>query len=246
MKSRKNITDFTSGNVPRQLVIFATPLFLSSLLQLVYNMVDMIIVGQKLGKVGLSAVSVGGDVTNFLTFIAMGFGNAGQIIISQYIGSGQKDKISRFIGTMMCFLMSCAVIVSIVCLSLKTQMLSLMNTPPEAFSEAVSYATVTMSGLVFIYGYNAMSAVLRGMGDSVRPFIFIAVAAVGNIVMDILFVLMMGMGSAGAALATVLSQAFSFIGCAVYIFRNKEKYELTLARSELLCIDRSMLSNLVA
>lgn len=245
MKSRKNITDFTSGNVPRQLVIFATPLFLSSLLQLVYNMVDMIIVGQKLGKVGLSAVSVGGDVTNFLTFIAMGFGNAGQIIISQYFGSGQKDKISRFIGTMMCFLMSCAVIVSIVCLSLKTQMLSLMNTPPEAFSEAVSYATVTMSGLVFIYGYNAMSAVLRGMGDSVRPFIFIAVAAVGNIVMDILFVLMMGMGSAGAALATVLSQAFSFIGCAVYIFRNKEKYELTLARSELLCIDRSMLANLV-
>jgi putative MATE family efflux protein len=102
-----------------------------------------------------------------------------------------------------------------------------------------------MSGLVFIYGYNAMSAVLRGMGDSVRPFIFIAVAAVGNIVMDILFVLMMGMGSAGAALATVLSQAFSFIGCAVYIFRNKEKYELTLARSELLCIDRSMLANLV-
>jgi putative MATE family efflux protein len=83
------------------------------------------------------------------------------------------------------------------------------------------------------------------MGDSVRPFIFIAVAAVGNIVMDILFVLMMGMGSAGAALATVLSQAFSFIGCAVYIFRNKEKYELTLARSELLCIDRSMLANLV-
>lgn len=245
MKKDKNITDFTTGNVPRQLVIFATPLFLSSLLQLVYNMVDMIIVGQKLGKVGLSAVSVGGDVTSFLTFVAMGFGNAGQIIISQYIGSGQKDKISRFIGTMMWSLMGCGVVVSIVCLVLRTQILSLMNTPPEAFAEAVSYATVTMTGLIFIYGYNVMSAVLRGMGDSVRPFIFIAVAATGNIVLDILFVITMGMGSGGAALATVMSQAFSFMGCSIYIYRNKSKYELTLSREELLGIDRGMLLSLI-
>lgn len=245
MKKDKNITDFTTGNVPRQLVIFATPLFLSSLLQLVYNMVDMIIVGQKLGKVGLSAVSVGGDVTSFLTFVAMGFGNAGQIIISQYIGSGQKDKISRFIGTMMWSLMGCGVVVSIVCLVLRTQILSLMNTPPEAFAEAVSYATVTMTGLIFIYGYNVMSAVLRGMGDSVRPFIFIAVAAAGNIVLDILFVITMGMGSGAAALATVMSQAFSFMGCSIYIYRNKSKYELTLTREELLGIDRGMLLSLI-
>ena len=245
MKKDKNITDFTTGNVPRQLVIFATPLFLSSLLQLVYNMVDMIIVGQKLGKVGLSAVSVGGDVTSFLTFVAMGFGNAGQIIISQYIGSGQKDKISRFIGTMMWSLMGCGVVVSIVCLVLRTQILSLMNTPPEAFAEAVSYATVTMTGLIFIYGYNVMSAVLRGMGDSVRPFIFIAVAAAGNIVLDILFVITMGMGSGAAALATVMSQAFSFMGCSIYIYRNKSKYELTLTREELLGIDRDMLLSLI-
>lgn len=245
MRDGKNITDFTTGNVPKQLVTFATPLFLSSLLQLVYNMVDMIIVGQKLGKVGLSAVSVGGDVTNFLTFVAMGFGNAGQIIISQYMGSGQKDRIGRFIGTMMSFLMSCGVVISIVCLLLRTQILSLMNTPPEAFSEAVSYATVTMTGLIFIYGYNVMSAVLRGMGDSIRPFIFIAIAAVGNMVMDILFVIVLGMGSGGAALATVVSQAFSFIGCSIYIYRNKQRYELTLTREELIGIDRGMLMSLI-
>ena len=245
MRKEKNITDFTTGNVPRQLVKFATPLFLSSLLQLVYNMVDMIIVGQKLGKVGLSAVSVGGDVTGFLTFVAMGFGNAGQIIISQYIGSGQKDKISRFIGTMMWSLMGCGVVISVGCLAMKTQILSLMNTPQEAFSEAVSYATVTMAGLIFIYGYNVMSAVLRGMGDSVRPFIFIAIAAVGNIILDIVFVIVMNMGSGGAALATVASQAFSFAGCSIYIYRNKQKYELTLARDELLGIDSGMLLSLL-
>lgn len=242
---KKNIRDFTTGSVPGQLVGFATPLFMSSLLQIVYNMVDMIIVGQKLGKVGLSAVSVGGDVTGFLTFIAMGFSGAGQVIISQYLGSGQKEKISRFIGTMFNFLMGIAVCLSVICMLLRRQMLSVMNTPPEAFGEAMRYSTVCIAGLLFIYGYNIISAVLRGMGDSIRPFIFIGIAAVGNVILDVVFVLFMGMGSMGAALATVVSQGFSFISCAVYMFRNRQRYELTLSRSELTAIDRGMLSSLI-
>ena len=244
-KEKSNVRDFTTGNVPKQLVSFATPLFLSSLLQIVYNMVDMIIVGQKLGKVGLSAVSIGGDVTTFLTFIAMGFSGAGQVIISQYLGSGQKDKISRFIGTMFNFLMGCAVSISIVCMVLRAPILNVMNTPPEAYSEALNYSTVCIAGLVFIYGYNIVSAVLRGMGDSIRPFIFIGIAAVGNVILDILFVLVIGLGSGGAALATVLSQAFSFISCTIYIFRNKERYDLTLSREELTGIEKPMLGSLV-
>ena len=244
-KEKSNVKDFTTGNVPKQLVSFATPLFLSSLLQIVYNMVDMIIVGQKLGKVGLSAVSIGGDVTTFLTFIAMGFSGAGQVIISQYLGSGQKDKISRFIGTMFNFLMGCAVSISIVCMVLRAPILNVMNTPPEAYSEALNYSTVCIAGLVFIYGYNIVSAVLRGMGDSIRPFIFIGIAAVGNVILDILFVLVIGLGSGGAALATVLSQAFSFISCTIYIFRNKERYDLTLSREELTGIEKPMLGSLV-
>ena len=244
-KEKSNVKDFTTGNVPKQLVSFATPLFLSSLLQIVYNMVDMIIVGQKLGKVGLSAVSIGGDVTTFLTFIAMGFSGAGQVIISQYLGSGQKDKISRFIGTMFNFLMGCAVSISIVCMVLRAPILNVMNTPPEAYSEALNYSTVCIAGLVFIYGYNIVSAVLRGMGDSIRPFIFIGIAAVVNVILDILFVLVIGLGSGGAALATVLSQAFSFISCTIYIFRNKERYDLTLSREELTGIEKPMLGSLV-
>ena len=218
---------------------------MSSLLQIVYNMVDMIIVGQKLGKVGLSAVSVGGDVIGFLTFIAMGFSSAGQVLISQYLGSGQKDKISRFIGTMFNFLMGIAVVMSIICMFLRTQMLNVMNTPPEAFDEAMRYSTVCIAGLLFIYGYNIVSAVLRGMGDSIRPFIFIGIAAIGNVILDVIFVLFMNMGSKGAALATVLSQAFSFISCVIYIIRNKTRYDLTLHRSELMSIDRNMLSSLI-
>lgn len=94
-QSRKFAADFTQGSVSKHLLKFSTPLFLSNLLQVVYNMVDMIIVGQALGKVGLSSVSIGGDVSHFLTFIAMGFSSAGQVIISQYIGAKQEKKWAR-------------------------------------------------------------------------------------------------------------------------------------------------------
>ena len=99
--ARSNITDFTRGGITRHLITFAAPLFLSNLLQIVYNMADMVIVGQTLGKVGLSAVSIGGDVTHFLMFLSMGFAGAGQVIIAQYIGAGARDKLARFIGTML-------------------------------------------------------------------------------------------------------------------------------------------------
>jgi len=245
VEERSNIKDFTQGNVSGQLLRFAAPLFLSNLLQIVYNMVDMIIVGQKLGKVGLSAVSVGGDVSHFLTFLAMGFASAGQVIISQYIGAGERKKISRFVGTMFTFLMGCAVFLSVVCLLLRTPILRVMNTPAEAFSEALSYSTVCMVGLVFIYGYNIVSAVLRGMGDSVRPFVFISLAALLNVALDLLFVMGWGMGSRGAALATVISQAVSFLSCTVYILRHRERYALTVKRGEFFRIEPEMFSRLV-
>ena len=98
------LRDFTQGNITSQLVTFAWPLFLSNLLQVFYNMVDMIIVGRVLGKAGTSAVAVGGDISHFLAFVAMGFSSAGQVLIAKYVGSRQTDKIGRFVGTMGGFL----------------------------------------------------------------------------------------------------------------------------------------------
>ena len=180
---KTEIRDFTHGNIMRQLLVFSWPLFLSNMLQVVYNMVDMIIVGNRYGKIGLSAVSVGGDVTNFLTFLAIGFANAGQVIIAKYIGEGRRDKLSRFVGTMSAFLFACAVVLSVLGLTFRTQILALMNTPDASFSGAMDYSTVCMAGLLFIYGYNIVSAVLRGMGDSKHPFVFISIAAVMNLVL---------------------------------------------------------------
>lgn len=239
------IRDFTKGKISKQLVLFALPLFASNLLQVVYNMVDMIVVGNTLGQVGLSAVSVGGDVSNFMTFLAMGFANAGQVIISQYIGAKRKDQIGRFVSTMFTFLMLCAVVISAVCLCLREPILQLMNAPAEAFDQALGYSSVCMAGLVFIYGYNIVSAVLRGMGDSKHPFVFISIAAVLNLVLDIVFVCYMNMGAAGAALATVISQGVSFVSCAAFLLRNREQFELRFHPADFLRPNREMLLDLV-
>jgi len=245
MRDKTLISDFTRGNIPRQLVTFATPLFLSSLLQVVYNMVDMVVVGQAMGKVGLSAVAVGGDVSNVMTFIGMGFCNAGQIIISQYIGAGKRDRLGRFVGTMFTSLMSYAALTTVLCLLLRRPLLELMNAPPEAMAEALSYSTICMSGLLFIYGYNICSSVLRGLGNSRHPFIFVAIAAVMNMILDLIFVLGFDMGAGGAALATVISQGTSFICCAVFLHKNRHRSGLELKVEHFVKLDRAMLADLV-
>ncbi|MGN0564327.1 MAG: MATE family efflux transporter [Candidatus Heritagella sp.] len=243
--SDTQIRDFTRGSIPKQLFSFAWPLFLSNLLQVVYNMIDMMIVGNVLGKSGLSAVSVGGDVSNFLTFVAMGFSNAGQVLIARYIGARERHKLGKFVGTMSSFLISCAVFLSVVGLIFQKEILQVMNTPPEALEGALHYSGVCMVGLVFIYGYNIVSAILRGMGDSKHPFIFISMAAVINLVLDIVFVMGLGMGPGGAALATVISQAISFLTCAVFLAKNRQKFELNIGMREFLHWDKEMLGSLI-
>lgn len=245
MSTTTHIKDFTTGNVSRQLIVFAWPLFLSNLLQVVYNMVDMIVVGNVLGKEGLSAVSVGGDLAHLLTFIAMGFSNAGQVLIAQYIGAKQRHKIGTFIGTMSSFLLLCAVILSVLGLVFQDGLLSLMNTPAEAYRGAKSYAAISMVGLVFIYGYNTVSAILRGMGDSKHPFVFISIAAVLNLLLDLLFVAVFHMGAGGAALATVISQSISFLLCVLFLSKRRREFELDISFAAFTRWDKEMLLDLV-
>ena len=243
--TKSQIKDFTTGNITQQLIVFAWPLFLSNLLQVVYNMVDMIVVGKVLGQAGLSAVAVGGDVSNFLTFISMGFANAAQVIIARYIGARKRDKIGTFVGTMSSFLMVCALVLSCVGLLFQDLILELMNTPQEAYSGALRYSAVCMIGLVFIYGYNVVSAILRGMGDSKHPFVFISIAAVLNLLLDLLFVIGFHWGAGGAALATVISQAVSFASCVIFLSRNREQFDLNIHFRDFLRWDREMLGELV-
>lgn len=218
------IKDLTTGNVAKKLLVFAFPLLVSNMLQAVYNMVDMIIVGQFIGGAGMSAVSIGGDLLHLLTFVSMGFSSAGQVIIARHVGEHRHEEVKRTIGTLFSFLLGVSVIMSVVCFVLRTPILTALNTPIESYDYAMDYFVTCTMGLVFIYGYNIVSAILRGMGDSKRPFVFVGVAALLNIVLDYLFVVVFGMEVFGAALATVIGQGVSFVASLVYLFLKREEF----------------------
>ena len=218
------IRDLTKGPVVSQLFRFAMPLFASNALQAVYNLVDMVIVGNYIGAAGMSAVSIGGDILHLLTFVAMGFSSAGQVIIARAVGARQIDAIRKTIGTMFTFLLSVSVAITGICYLLRFSVLGWLNTPRASAAFAMDYMVTCICGLVFIYGYNIVSAILRGMGDSRRPFVFIAVAAVLNTVLDILFVKYLGLEVFGAALATVIGQGVSFVTAIIYLYRRRESF----------------------
>ena len=222
-KNKELIRDLTTGSVPRTMLRFAMPLFLSGLLQMVYNMVDMIVVGQMVGTEGLSAVSVGGEMMMLITFIAMGFSNAGQILISRYVGEKRHDLIGEMVATLFTLLMSAAVVIMAIFLLTYRDILAWLNTPEDIWEFTCDYSITCILGTVFIYGYNLVSAILRGMGDSKHPFMFIAIASVLNLALDVLFVGPMHMGPRGAALATVIGQSVSFLFALTLLYRHREQ-----------------------
>lgn len=238
------VTDFTTGSVFGKMLRFALPLILSGILQTVYNMVDMIVVGRAVGGAALSAVSIGGDVLTLLTFAAMGLSNAGQIIISQYIGAGRRDKVEKLIGTMFCLMLGSSVVIMAVCMVLRTGILQLLRTPPESWDYAAAYVTTCMIGLPFIYGYNMVSAILRGMGDSRHPLLFVAIASMINLVLDIFLVGILHLAAFGAALATVIGQGISFFCALVVLYRNREEIGFDF-QAKSFRIDREVLSPLL-
>ena len=218
----KIIRDLTVGSVPGTLLRFAFPLFLSGLLQMVYNMVDMVIVGRFVGTEGLSAVAIGGEMLQLITFVAMGFSNAGQILISRYVGENRRDKVGEMVGTLFTLLLSLAVVITVAFLFSYQGILAWLNTPEDIWEFTRQYSVTCVWGTVFIYGYNLVSAILRGMGESRNPFLFIAIASVINIILDLLFVGPLGMGPLGAALATVIGQAVSFLFALRLLYKNRE------------------------
>lgn len=241
--TNSQIKDFTKGNITAQLIAFSWPLLLANLLQVVYSMVDMIIVGNVMGAAGTSAVTVGGDVVNLLTFIGIGFSAAGQVLIARYVGAGETRQIGKFVGTMTNFFVITTAILTVLGLVFRHPLLLLMNTPAEAYDGALAYSTVCTVGLFFIYGYNIVSAILRGMGDSKHPLLFIAVAAALNLILDVLFVIVWGMGAGGAALATVISQAVSFLSCLFFLFKRRAEFALDVHTGDFLHVNREMLSD---
>lgn len=216
--------DFTKGNIPRQLLFFTLPFMASNALQVLYSTIDMIIVGNYVGTAGLSAVSLSSLIVNFATMVCLGVSNAGQVLVSQAIGSGKKGKINNIVGTLFGLLMILAVIFSTIIFAFKNGILNLMNVPQESYEMAMDYLVICGLGLIFTAGYNMVSAVLRGMGDSKSPLIFIVIASVINLVLDFMFTGLLGWGVAGAAWATIIGQAASFAFSIFYLYKRKEEF----------------------
>jgi len=215
--------DFTRGSIPKQLIWFTLPFMASNALQVLYSTIDMIVVGQYVGTAGLSAVSQSSLIVNLAVMICFGVSNAGQVLVSQALGSGKRDRLSSIIGTLFSILMIVALVFTVLYISLKDSIFGLMNIPPESYDMAIEYIVICAGGLVFTAGYNMVSAVLRGMGDSKRPLLFIVIASVVNLLLDLLFTGCWGWGVAGAAWATIIGQAVSFIFSVWYLYKRRDE-----------------------
>lgn len=216
--------DFTTGTVWKQLLLFTLPFIASNALQVLYSTIDMVIVGEYVGTPGLSAVAQSSQIVNFATMVCFGFSNAGQVLVSQALGAGKRKELNRIIGTLFSLILLLAVVLSLIMLGGRVWIMDVMNIPEESYDYAMDYFVICGAGLVFTAGYNMVSAVLRGMGDSKRPLLFIGIASAVNLVLDILFTGILRWEVAGAAWATIIGQAVSFLFSLVYLFHRKEEF----------------------
>lgn len=232
MGKKSATLDLLHENVWKTLISFAIPFMLSSLMQTLYNTVDTIVVGQFVGSAGISAVSFTGTLVNLSVTLCMGFSTSGQILIAQYIGAGKKDEIKRVISSMTLLIGLISIVLSVVVLVFLSPILRLLSTPDEAFEMAKQYMTICAFGIIFTAFYNMMSAVFRGMGDSKHPFIFIVIASITNIVLDLLFTGLFGWGVAGAALATVIGQAVSVVYSFAFLIKHQAEFNCSFRKGE--------------
>lgn len=199
----------TTGSVWKNIVEFSLPYLLSYFLQTLYSMADLFIIGQYEGVAGTTAVSIGSQVMHMLTVMIVGLAMGTTVSVGQAVGGGDRKKAAGCVGNTAVLFLGLSVILTALLLVCVRPIVAVMSTPQAAVEGTVRYLTICFLGIPFITAYNVISSVFRGMGDSKSPMIFIAVACAVNIGLDILFMGVLRLGPAGAALGTTLSQAVS-------------------------------------
>ncbi|MGM9521307.1 MAG: MATE family efflux transporter [Oscillospiraceae bacterium] len=220
------ISDFTEGKIASKLIKFMFPILGALILQAMYGAVDLLVVGWFGTEQSISAVSTGSSVVNFVTFSIAGMSTAVTILMGQYIGQRRSDRVGRVVGGGICFFVALSVVLTALMLVLARPISQLMRAPEEALHGTVQYVRICGGGIFFIIAYNVISSVFRGLGNSKLPLLFVAIACVTNIAGDLLFVAVMGMDVAGAALATVLAQAVSVVLSLVIMRRQTLPFTL--------------------
>lgn len=201
--------NLTSGSVLSNILYFSLPYLLSYFLQTLYGMADLFIIGQFDGVAGTTAVSIGSQIMHMLTVMIVGLAMGATVNIGHAVGAGDRKKASLVIGDTATLFMVVSIPLTILLICLVKPVVMVMSTPAEAVSGTAAYLTICFAGIPFITAYNVISSVFRGLGDSKSPMYFIAVACAANIILDLVFMGVMNMGPAGAALGTTLSQTIS-------------------------------------
>ncbi|MCK5137266.1 MAG: MATE family efflux transporter [Bacteroidales bacterium] len=216
------MNDLTQGSEGRNIFRFAVPMLVGHMFQQLYTFVDQIIVGRFLGKEALASVGASFPVIFTLIALIIGIATGGTIVISQFFGAKKFTKVKRAIDTIFIIMGISAVLMTVVGITFSEQIFRLMNLPEELMPTANAYFTIYVSGLVVFFGYNGVASVLRGLGDSVTPLYFMILATFLNIGLDLLFIVKLGWGIEGAALATIIAQGTAFIVAVIYLNSNHE------------------------
>ena len=220
--------DLTQGHVTRQLIVFSLPFLLPSLLQSLYSITDMIIVGRFSDAAGISAVTNGSMVIFIVNGPITGLITAGTVFIAQFMGSRHMKELREAIGTIFALFVMVGVAIMAGLFLLINPILYAINIPGEAFAQTRWYVLICAAGLLFSYGYLGINAILRGMGDSRNPLVFIALTSVANVLLDLLLIGGFKMGAVGAAWATMLAQAAGFMFAVVYLKKKGFVFDFRL------------------
>lgn len=232
MKVKKTHTDLTEGKVWKVIVRFALPLLIGNLLQQFYNITDSIIVGQFLGKEALAAVSASFFIYYFIISFVIGVGSGTTVVISQLFGAKQYQKVQLAFSSFFIFMLVGGVILSIAGIIFAEPVFRLTNTPEEVIPQAVAYFRIYIGGTFLFVTFNSVISILRGVGESVRPMLFILITTALNIALDLLFILVFKWGIEGAARATVISQGIGM--CVALAYVNNTHPLLSIKKQDML------------
>ena len=227
---RRKDTDMTAGSIPRLLISFAIPLLIGNLFQQLYNTVDSIVVGNYVGKEALAAVGCTGPVINALVSVFIGLSTGSTVVIAQYFGAKDFEKLSQAVHTTILLTLATCVLLTVVGVLATPAMLRMMQTPEDVFDQAAEYLRIFFCGITGVHLYNSCAAILRAVGDSTRPLYLLIFCTLTNTVLDVLFTGFLGMGIAGAAWATVISQFLSAILVMRLLLRTDADYKVELSK----------------
>lgn len=220
--------DMTKGTPWKGILAFSIPMLIGNIAQQLYSTVDSIVVGQYVGDNALAAVGSSMPILNMLLVLFIGISAGATVMVSQYFGARQSEDLSGTIGNCITITALCSIFLMIVTPPIIKPLLEMLNTPKSIIDDCTSYLTISMFGIAGVAYYNILGGILRGLGDAIYPLVFLVVATIVNIILDILFVTQFDMGVAGVAYATIIAQAISSILCLVRLANMKDLFNLTI------------------